>query len=383
MGELSWPGDVRAGDHGSDAAYLRAMVRVELAWLAALGVRPPPPPDLTPADLPVTEGGTPVTVLVPVLRERLDGDAARWLHRGLTSQDVVDTALMLVARDAVDAVRDALRTQVATLVGLAGAHRDSSMVARTLTQHAVPGTFGLKVATWLAGLLDVDDDLAGLRFPVQAGGAAGTSAALVELGRDPGEARVALAGRLGLDESLPWHTNRRPVTRIADALVACTDGWARIANDVLVLGRPEIAELAEGAGGGSSTMPHKSNPVLSVLLRRAALTTPQLAATLHLAAADQVDERAAGGWHAEWDTLLVLLRRTVVAAAQASDLVAGLQVHPDRMAANLAAAAGVVSEQQSMADLVGAPPKDGYLGEAGALVDAVLARARGHLDSDR
>ena len=103
------------------------------------------------------------------------------------------------------------------------------------------------------------------------------------------------------------------MTRIGDALVACTDAWARIANDVLVLGRPEIGELAEGSGGGSSTMPHKANPVLAVLVRRTALTTPQLAATLHLAAADQVDERAAGGWHAEWDTLRLLLRRTVVA----------------------------------------------------------------------
>ena len=232
-------------------------------------------------------------------------------------------------------------------------------------------------------LLDAYDDLAGLRFPVQLGGAAGTSAALVELGRDPGEARVALAGRLGLDEALPWHTNRRPVTRIADALVACTDAWARIANDVLALGRPEIGELAEGSGGGSSTMPHKSNPVLSVLLRRAALTTPQLAATLHLAAADQVDERASGGWHAEWDTLRVLLRRSVVAAVEASELVARLQVDTDRMAANLAAAVGVRSEQQSMADFVGEPAKAGYLGEAGSLVDAVLARARTSVERRR
>ncbi len=383
MSDLYWPGDVRAGDHGSDAAYVRALVRVELAWLAVLGVRPPPPPDIALADLPASEGGTPVTVLVEVLRGRLDGDAARWLHRGLTSQDVVDSALMVVARDAVDAVRDALRAQVATLAELAARHRDTTMVARTLTQHAVPITFGLKVASWLGGLLDADDDLAGLRFPVQLGGAAGTSAALVELGRDPGEARVDLAGRLGLDESLPWHTSRRPVTRLGDCLVACTDAWARIANDVLVLGRPEIGELAEGTGGGSSTMPQKSNPVLSVLLRRAALTAPQLAATLHLAAADQVDERAAGGWHAEWDTLRLLLRRTVVAADQASDLVASLRVDAHQMAAHLAAAVGIDSEQRSMAELVGGTPKDAYLGEAGALVDAMLTRARTNVERQR
>ena len=100
---------------------------------------------------------------------------------------MVDSALMMVAADAVDAVRDALRVQVATLVDLAVAHRDTPMVARTLTQYAVPTTFGLKAASWLAGVLDAYDDLDGLRFPVQLGGAAGTSAALVELGRDPGE----------------------------------------------------------------------------------------------------------------------------------------------------------------------------------------------------
>ena len=107
---------------------------------------------------------------------------------------------------------------------------------------------------------------------------------------------------------------------------------------MLVLGRPEIGELSEAVGGGSSSMPHKANPVLSVLVRRAALTTPQLAATLHLAAADQVDERADGAWHAEWDTLRLLARRTAVAASQTAELLDGLRVHPDRMAANLAAA---------------------------------------------
>jgi 3-carboxy-cis,cis-muconate cycloisomerase len=107
---------------------------------------------------------------------------------------------------------------------------------------------------------------------------------------------------------------------------------------VLELSRPEIAEVAESSGGGSSSMPHKANPVLSVLVRRAALTAPQLLATLHLCAADQVDERGDGAWHAEWDTLRLLVRRTAVAASQTADLLSGLQVHADRMADNLAAA---------------------------------------------
>ena len=128
-------------------------------------------------------------------------------------------------------------------------------------------------------------------------------------------------------------------------------------------------------------MPHKVNPVLSTLVRRAALTTPQLAATLHLAAAEQVDERAAGAWHVEWDTLRLLVRRTLVAGAQTADLVDELHVHPDRMAATLARARdGALAEQRTMAELAGHEPADDYLGAAGTLVDDVLARARTHLE---
>ncbi len=203
------------------------------------------------------------------------------------------------------------------------------MVGRTLTQHAVPTTFGLRVAQWLAALLDADEQLASLTFPDQVGGAAGTRAAMVELGVE-----VPL-------EPVPWHTVRTPVTRLGDALVTTTDALARIANDVLVMSRPEIAELAEGMPGGSSTMPGKANPVLSVLVRRAALTTPQLAATLHVAAASQVDDRADGGWHVEWATVRDLVRRTLTAASQSVDLVGGLEVRADRMAATLAAADAV------------------------------------------
>jgi 3-carboxy-cis,cis-muconate cycloisomerase len=229
----------------------------------------------------------------------------------------------------------------------------------------------------LAAVLDAYDDLSGLTFPVQIGGAAGTMAAAVELGLDPDAARARVAGDLGLADVPAWHTVRSTVTRAGDALVRCTDAWGRIANDVLTLSRPEIGELSEGVGGPSSTMPGKANPALSVLVRRAALTMPMLAATLHLAAADQVDERAAGGWHAEWAPLRDLARRTLVAGAQTTDLLDGLQVHPDQMAATLAAAGdAVLAEQQAMAALTGRDPHDGYLGEAESLVDAVLDRAR-------
>ena len=198
-------------------------------------------------------------------------------------------------------------------------------------------------------------------FAVQLGGAAGTLAASTELARLrglPEPAQVSwrlvesVASALGLVPSVPWHTSRTVITAAGDAFVGCTDAYGRIAADVATLSRPEIAELAEGSGGGSSTMPQKHNPVLSVLIRRSALTGPPLASTLHLAAATNVDERPDGSWHAEWATLRDLARRTVVAASQASELITGLVVDEDRMAANLAAAAGIEAEQQAMADLV-------------------------------
>lgn len=400
MADLFWPGDDRAGDLFSDTAFLAAMLDVEDAWLSALvgsGIAPraasaPDLHELVTPDLldrlarDSEAGGNPAMVLVSALREGLRDtapDAATWLHRGLTSQDVVDSALMVCARHAVSRLLEDLRAQVALLSGLVEAHRSTPMVARTLTQHAVPTTFGLKVAGWLTGVLDAYDDVAALVLPVQVGGAAGTMAASVELaGGHPDPVDVAhqvsveLAERLGLTASTPWHTSRASVTRLGDAGTRCTDAWGRIAGDVLALARPEVGELSEGAGGGSSTMPHKSNPVLATLVRRTALTTPQLAATLHLAAAESTDERSAGPWHAEWATLRTLLRHAVVAGDQVTDLLGGLRVHADRMARTLdAALEDLHAEQRSLADLVGRPPRGDYLGATAAFVDAPLARA--------
>jgi 3-carboxy-cis,cis-muconate cycloisomerase len=195
----------------------------------------------------------------------------------------------------------------------------------------------------------------------------------------------SVASAIGLGPAVPWHTSRGVVTAAGDALVGCTDAYGKIAADVATLSRPEIGELAEGGGGGSSTMPQKHNPVLSVLIRRAALTGPPLASTLHLAAATNVDERPDGSWHAEWATLRDLARRTAIAASQASELITGLVVDEDRMAANLAAAAGIEAEQQAMADLVpverseeylgAARPNKEYLGATELIIDRVLARA--------
>jgi 3-carboxy-cis,cis-muconate cycloisomerase len=314
---LFWPGDARAGDLFSDRAFLEAMVVVEAAWVGErLAV-----PDV---ELDSEAGGNPVIPLIDALRAaHPDLD----LHTGLTSQDVVDSALMLLLRDAVTLIRGHLDTALVALDRLADQHGTTSMIGRTLAQWALPITFGDKVARWRAGLEGARAELAGLAFPCQVGGPVGTS-----------QDGTVLAERLGLSAAGSWHTQRRPITRAGDALVATTDACGHLARDVLELSRPEIGELSEGRGGGSSSMPHKANPVLSVLIRRAAVTTPLLTATLHLCAADQVDERADGAWHAEWDTLRILVRRTAVAASQTADLVEGLQVHPDRMAVHLAAA---------------------------------------------
>lgn len=395
---LWWPGDHRGGDLMTAGALLRALVRVEQVWLDALvgaGVAPasastelaPLAEDVDAAALAEASesGGNPVMPLVAELRSALRGagreDAARWLHRGLTSQDVLDTAVVLCAREAVGAVRRELRGQVERLVVVVEEHRGSVQVARTLTQPAVPTTFGAKAAGWLHGLLDADEALAALRWPVQLGGAAGTLSAVVELaGVETARAlRGDLAAGLALEPAPPWHTRRTPVTRLGDAATTASDAWGRIANDVLALGRPEVGELRDGSAGGSSTMPHKANPTLAVLVRRAALAAPQLAASLHLAAAEQVDERADGGWHLEWHTLALLLRRTAVAARQASDLLAGLQVDAGRMAARLRELGGdVLAEQTSMAGLTGRPAAATYLGLVDDLVDEALARARTH-----
>lgn len=399
MTDLFWPGDERAGDLMTPAAWLRGMVAVEQAWLDALaeaGIAPASttleglvgPTDLAGLAAGAESGGNPVLGLAVLLRDRAEGVGAEWVHRGLTSQDVVDSGLVLCLRDVVDRVRAEIRMQVAVLAELADAERGSVMSGRTLTQHAVPVTFGLKAAGWLQGVLDAGDRLGELVFPAQLGGAAGTHAAATELGGDPRTAlRVAedAADRLGLRAGSPWHTSRGVITRNGDALVACTDAWGRIAGDVLTLSRPEIGELAEPAGrGGSSTMPQKRNPVLSTLLRRAALSAPPLAGTLHLAAALAEDERPAGAWHAEWPAVQALARRTVVAASHATELIDGLHVDRGRMAATARAAwADLTAERRSIAGFAGAPASGAdYLGATDLIIDAARLRAHTWLEAN-
>ncbi len=381
MSNLFWPADHLAGELFSDAAWFDALVAVEEAWLATLadlGVAPRAASlvglvtgeDREQIAVGAATSGNPVIDLVALLRDRLDEPAATWLHRGLTSQDVVDTALVWCARDVTTHVRSELDGQLGVLDVLLQDHARTPLVGRTLTQHAVPITFGTKLLAWAAGTLDAADALDRLEFPVAAGGAAGTLSAVVELAGAGGatDAVTGLATRLGLTPADPWHTSRGWVTRTGDALVTCTDAWGRIATDVATLSRPEIGELAEGTGGGSSTMPHKHNPVRSVLLRRTSLAAPPLASTLHLAAATAGDERPDGPWHAEWDTLRLLARRSASAAVLATDLLTGLRVDTRRMAENLASAQGVASEQAAMAELAGHAPSFDHTGMTADIV---------------
>jgi 3-carboxy-cis,cis-muconate cycloisomerase len=401
MTNLLWPGDHRAGEHMTDQTLLESMVSMESAWLDALAVAGLAPADCAGTDLSnllipndceslavaAEGGGNPVIPLVDLLRQRAEPAIAPWIHRGLTSQDVLDTGLMLAVRAVVDVLRAQLGEQISALRNLATLHRGTPMVARTLTQHAAPTTFGVKAAGWLNGAVDAFERLAALSIPIQIGGAAGTLAAPVELARlligaaDPAEVSVDLvrstATTLGLAFRLPWHSSRAPVTAAADAFVGCTDCWGRIASDIVTMVRPEIAELSEPAAdnrGGSSSMPHKRNPVLSILIRRAAISAPPLAATLHTAAALANDERPDGAWHVEWDTLRALGRRTVVAGSECAELLAGLTVYSDRMAENLDTA-NVLGEQRAIADLAGKEPSVTYFGAADRLIDESLSRA--------
>ncbi len=382
----------------SDATLLAAMVTVESAWLDALVAAglAPEGADLsglvTAGDCEVLaaqseDGGNPVIGLVALLRDRASAEVGQWIHRGLTSQDVLDTGLMLATRAVVDEVNSQLAEQISDLSALAATHRDTRMVARTLTQHAVPTTFGVKAATWCNAVVDAYQQLCALSIPVQIGGAGGTLAAATELAALAGHANAGAiamelvqntAATLGLAVRMPWHTTRGPVTAIGDALIGCTDAWGRIASDVVTLARPEIAELSEPASsgrGGSSSMPRKRNPVLSILIRRAAISAPPLGATLHTAAALANDERPDGSWHAEWETLRILARRTVVAASQCSELLAGLEIHPAKMASNLGRA-DVLGEQRLIAELVGKAPSGSYFGADDALIDESLDRAK-------
>jgi 3-carboxy-cis,cis-muconate cycloisomerase len=297
-------------------------------------------------------GGNPAQPLVKALTAAVASEEARGhVHRGATSQDVVDTAAMLVSRMALDLVLVDLRAASDAAAGLARDHRDTPIAARTLLQQAVPTTFGLKAAGWMAGLDAAAARLQAVRdgrLAVQLGGAAGTLASL----GDAGPAVVAeLARLLALTEPLlPWHTDRTRIGELAGALGEAAGAIAKPARDVTLLSQTEVAEVREGAGGGSSTMPHKQNPVASICALACARRAPALAGGL-LGSMDHEHERAAGAWHAEWAPLMDLLVAVGSAAAWLRECLSGLEVDAERMRTNLGATGGLVLAERVSTEL--------------------------------
>jgi 3-carboxy-cis,cis-muconate cycloisomerase len=311
-----------------------------------------------------------VIPLVRELRERVGDAHAEYVHRGATSQDIVDSAAMLVARSARVAIDGELDGLAAACAKLAEEHRDTVMAARTLLQQAVPTTFGCKAAGWLVAVLAARDRLTRLELPAQLGGAAGTLAAFGDRGL---ELAALYAEELGLAEpALPWHANRLPVAELGAALAAAAGVAAKIGTDVTLLAQTEVAEVSEGDAGGSSTMPHKQNPMAAVLA---------IACERHARAAASVldeslvaeHERAAGAWHAEWHALTTALAAGGGAVAAARRSLESLRVDAQRMRANVSAE--TLSEAERVGS--GAQRPEDYLGSAGALVDRALAQYRG------
>jgi 3-carboxy-cis,cis-muconate cycloisomerase len=365
-----------AADLVDDNALLTAMLATEVALAEAqaeLGVIPadaaaavraaavPAHIDLAAVAAGVRETANPVVAFVEQLTaavRSLDASAAEYVHRGSTSQDILDTALMLLSAATLDRIEGDLLACAGSLAGHADRHRDTPMAGRTLTQHAVPVTFGLKAATWLHLVLDAVERVRRTRaaLPVSLGGAAGTLAAYHQYALDtvdPAGATMRLpalvARRLGLAEpAIPWHGVRTPMADIAASLMVTTGALGKLAADVLVLTRTEIGEVTEEQApgrGASSAMPQKHNPVFSTLVATAARQLPPIALVLFGSMAVE-DERSSGGWHAEWQPLRECLRIGAGAAANAARLAASLRVSPEAMAANLQLTRGaIVSER--------------------------------------
>jgi len=346
-----------------DRAWVRAMLDVEAALArveARHGVIPgeaaaaigagcdTAPVDLDELGRAARAGGNPVIPLVAILRRALPPSARDWVHWGATSQDVLDTAAMLIVARSLPLIDADLTQLAAGCAGLAERHRSTPMAGRTLLQHALPITFGQKAAGWLVAALDARAALRNVvpRLAVQLGGAAGTLAALGDAGP---EVLRSLALDLGLAEPvLPWHTDRTRVAEVASALGLVAGTGAKIAFDVALMMQTEIAEVQEPAApgrGGSSTLPHKRNPVGAAAVGAAERHATSLVGLL-LAGMVQEHERAVGAWQAEWEALGSLLRVAGGIAARVAETVVGLEVSTDAMARNLRQSGGLLLSER-------------------------------------
>jgi 3-carboxy-cis,cis-muconate cycloisomerase len=375
-----------------DAAYLQHMLDFEAALAraeAASGVIPKsaagPIGDACRAESfdsaglaeAATRSGNLAIPLVKALTAKVastDAEAARYVHWGATSQDVIDTAAMLTLRAAIDALLPDLDRAIAGFAGLARKHRDTAMVARTWLQHALPMPFGLKLAEYAAALHRSRARLQRLRreaLALQFGGAAGTLAALGDQGWRVAE-RLAEELALPLPEA-PWHTHRDRIAEAASVLAILAGTCGKIARDIQLMMQTDVAEAFEPSGegrGGSSTMPHKRNPVAAATALAAATMAPNLAATI-FAAQVQDHERSAGPWHAEWPVMPMLQLVTSGALAAIVDIAEGLEVDAPRMRVNLDATHGLIMAEAvtfALAETIGKS-------EAHHLVEAAVKRA--------
>lgn len=287
--------------------------------------------------------GNPAAPLVARLTEAVGEDAAGWVHVGATSQDVLDSASMLVSGRALELVEAELSAVAAVCAALAEEYRDTPMAGRTLLQQALPTTFGLKATGWLLGIRATRRRLAEVPLAVQLGGGVGT---LASLGADGPRVVRDLATRLGLAEpELPWHADRGRVGELAAALALGAGALEKVALDLKLLAQTEVGEVAEAAGrGSSSTLPQKRNPVGAAMTIACARRVRGEASVL-LAALPEEHERGAGGWHSEWQALSGALAHAGGAAWSLRGALEGLEVHPDRMRENLDAQDGLIMSE--------------------------------------
>jgi 3-carboxy-cis,cis-muconate cycloisomerase len=377
----------------SDESRVQSMLRFEATLAKAeahAGVIPPGAAtkiaeqcqaerfDLSSIAKDAAQAGNLAIPVVKILTEavaRLDKDAARFVHWGATSQDAIDTGFVLQLRDVLTLVQRDLVSLSDTLAALTAQHRTTTVVARTWMQQALPTTFGFIVAGWLDAVLRHRRRLLELQprvLVLQFGGAVGTLAALA--GRGP-EVATALAEELGLSLPLaPWHGHRDRMAEVATFFGLLTGTLGKIARDISLHAQTEIAELFEPAGegrGGSSTMPHKRNPVTCAVVLSAAVRVPGLVSTM-LSAMPQEQERGLGGWHAEWETLPEILRLSGGALRHMREMLPGLEVDTERMRRNLEATKGLIFAEAvsfALADRMGKIP-------AHMLVEAACKKAR-------
>lgn len=358
----------------SDDAFVRALVEVEVALARAearAGVIPEKAAqqiskvaahkvDGTALAKGTARAGFPIIALVQELRKQVGPDAAPFIHWGATTQDIMDTACVLQLRSAIKVLRARLSEIAHHLSALAERHRDTVLAGRTHGQQALPITFGLKVASWIAPLVRHVERLGEISprlLVVQFGGASGTLAALGDNGLRVAE-ELAQELQLGIP-AMPWHVQRDTFVEFAGWLSLVTGSVGKMAEDIILLAQTEIGEAgesAEGERGGSSTMPQKSNPITSELIVAAARTNAALLSAMHQAQI-QEHERATHGWQMEWLTLPQMILLTGGALKHACYLSENLQVDAAAMRANIARANDVILAESAVFALASAIPR--------------------------